>query len=152
MGKQASKAQQAKLKALALLDQADQEVFSTEQTGAKQVSDGFADLFLQSLEKQNFKVGDLVNGTVLSVQNDFVVVDINYKSEGVIAIDEFRMVDGVRQVAAGDTVEVVIEKVENENGMVVLSKKKADMLKAWTDISRAAENQEVIEGLVVGKG
>lgn len=151
MGKNASKAQQARLKALALLDQADQEVFSTEQTGAKKVSDGFADLFKQSLEKQNFKVGDLVNGTVLSVQNDFVVVDINYKSEGIIPIDEFRVIDGVRQVAPGDTVEVVIEKVENENGMVVLSKKKADMMKAWTDISRAAENQEVIEGLVVGK-
>jgi len=151
MGKNASKAQQAKLKALALLDQADQEVFSTEQAGAKNSSDGFADLFQQSLEKQNFKVGDLVTGTVLSVQNDFVVVDINYKSEGVIAIDEFRLVDGVRQVKADDTVEVVIEKVENENGMVVLSKKKADMMKAWTDISRAAESQEVIEGLVVGK-
>jgi len=151
MGKNASKAQQARLKALALLDQADKEVFSAEQAGAKKASDGFADLFQQSLEKQNFKVGDLVNGTILSVQNDFVVVDINYKSEGIIPIDEFRIVDGVRQVTPGDTVEVVIEKVENENGMVVLSKKKADMLKAWTDISRAAENQEVIEGLVVGK-
>jgi small subunit ribosomal protein S1 len=151
MGKNASKAQQAKLKALALLDQADQEVFSTEQTGAKELSDGFADLFRQSLERQNFKVGDVVTGTVLSVQNDFVVVDINYKSEGIIPIDEFRLVDGVRQVKVNDTVEVVIEKVENENGMVALSKKKADMMKAWTDISRAAENQEVIEGLVVGK-
>jgi len=151
MGKNASKAQQARLKALALLDQADKEVFSAEQAGAKKASDGFADLFQQSLEKQNFKVGDLVNGTILSVQNDFVVVDINYKSEGIIPIDEFRIVDGVRQVTPGDTVEVMIEKVENENGMVVLSKKKADMLKAWTDISRAAENQEVIEGLVVGK-
>lgn len=150
MGKSASKAQQAKLKAIALLDQADLEVFAGEQKAEKKDT-GFADLFHQSLEKQNFKVGDLVNGTVLSVQNDFVVVDINYKSEGVIAIDEFRMVDGVRQVAADDNVEVVIEKVENENGMVVLSKKKADMLKAWNDISRAAENQEVIEGLVVGK-
>lgn len=151
MGKNATKAQQAKLKALALLDQADLEVFSTEQTGAEKSSDGFADLFQQSLEKQNFKVGDLVTGTVLSVQNDFVVVDINYKSEGVIALDEFRVVDGLRQVKADDTVEVVIEKVENENGMVVLSKKKADMMKAWNDITRAAENQEVIEGLVVGK-
>lgn len=150
MGKNASKAQQAKLKALALLDQADQEIL-TQDLGSKKIHDGFADLFHQSLEKQNFKVGDLVSGHVLSVQNDFVVVDINYKSEGVIAIDEFRVVDGVRQVKAGDQVEVCIEKVENENGMVVLSKKKADMLKAWNDISRAAESQEVIEGLVVGK-
>jgi small subunit ribosomal protein S1 len=150
MGKNTSKAQQAKLKALALLDLADKEIFSIDPVTA-QVQDGFADLFQQSLDKQAFKVGDLATGTVLSIQNDFVVVDINYKSEGVIALDEFRLVDGVRQVQIGTSVEVVIEKVENENGMVVLSKKKADMMKAWTDISKAAENQDVIEGLVVGK-
>ncbi len=149
MGKSVSKANQGKLKALAALDLADTEVFGAKDT--KVDDSGFGALFEQTLDKQNFKMGDLVKGRVLSIQNDFVVVDINYKSEGIIPIDEFRLVDGVRQIAVDEEIEVVIEKVENENGMVALSKKKADMLKAWNDISRAAESQEVIEGLVIGK-
>ncbi len=90
-------------------------------------------------------------GSVVEVQSDYVLVDINYKSEGLIAINEFRIVDGVRDVKAGDKVEVLIDRIENENGMIVLSKDKADMLRAWTDISKAAENEEVIEGTVVAK-
>src|SRR5690606_13471251 len=81
----------------------------------------------------------------------FVLVDINYKSEGLIPISEFRVVEGVRSVQVGQDVQVYIDKVENENGMVVLSKDKADMIRAWDDISRAAENQEVIEGTVIAK-
>jgi small subunit ribosomal protein S1 len=61
------------------------------------------------------------------------------------------MVEGQRSVKPGDVVEVYIDRVENENGMVVLSKDKADMLRAWNDISRAAENEELIEGTIIAK-
>ncbi|QDK47522.1 30S ribosomal protein S1 [Bdellovibrio sp. ZAP7] len=120
--------------------------------GAKKSDKGeFDSLFEASMKEQDFKVGDVVTGTVVEVQSDYVLVDINYKSEGLIAINEFRIVDGVREVKAGDKVEVLIDRIENENGMIVLSKDKADMLRAWTDISKAAENEEVIEGTVVAK-
>ncbi|MCS6837864.1 MAG: 30S ribosomal protein S1 [Bdellovibrionaceae bacterium] len=145
-----SKQQQARLKAIALLDQADQEVLESH-SKPNTSHQAIDHLFRESLEKQQFKVGDLVRGKVLAIHSDFVVVDINYKSEGIIDISEFRMTDGVPQVQVGDEVEVVIDKIENENGMVVLSKKKADMNRAWADISRAAENQEVVEGYVVSK-
>ncbi|KYG61721.1 30S ribosomal protein S1 [Bdellovibrio bacteriovorus] len=118
---------------------------------AKSGKGEFEDLFNASMKEQDFKVGDVVTGTVVEVQSDYVLVDINYKSEGLIAINEFRIVDGVREVKAGDKVEVLIDRIENENGMIVLSKDKADMLRAWTDISKAAENEEVIEGTVVAK-
>jgi small subunit ribosomal protein S1 len=111
----------------------------------------FEKLFSASTKEQDFRVGDVVTGTVVEVQSDYVLVDINYKSEGLIPINEFRMVDGVRQVKAGDQVEVLIDRIENENGMIALSKDKADMLRAWTDISKAAENEEIIEGTVVAK-
>jgi small subunit ribosomal protein S1 len=111
----------------------------------------FEKLFAASTKEQDFRVGDVVSGTVVEVQSDYVLVDINYKSEGLIPINEFRVVDGVRQVKAGDKIEVLIDRIENENGMIALSKDKADMMRAWSDISKAAENEEVIEGLVVAK-
>ncbi|MAV90369.1 MAG: 30S ribosomal protein S1 [Bdellovibrionaceae bacterium] len=113
--------------------------------------ESFADLFEKSLDERDFKVGDIVKGKVVEVQEDYVLVDINYKSEGLIPISEFRVVDGQRDIKLGSEVEVYIDRIENENGMVVLSKDKADMARAWTDISRAAESQEVIEGTVIAK-
>ncbi|MES2964802.1 MAG: 30S ribosomal protein S1, partial [Bdellovibrionota bacterium] len=121
-----------------------------DESSKRQVTD-FTDMFEASVKEKDFKVGDVVQGTVVEVQSDYVLVDIKYKSEGLIPINEFRMVEGQRQVSPGDQVEVYIDRVENENGMVVLSKDKADMLRAWNDISRAAENEELIEGTIIAK-
>lgn len=155
--KNKSKAQIEREKVLAVLDEADKEVpenpgiFELENANGGAASESFADMFEQSLQERDFKVGDVVTGTVVEVQEDYVLVDINYKSEGLIPISEFRMVEGQRNVETGVEVEVYIDRLENENGMVVLSKDKADMLRAWNDISRAAENEEVIEGTIIAK-
>lgn len=151
MSKTTNKAQAEKLKVLAFLDQADSEVPANPGLNSEKNAGDFSSLFEESLKEQNFKVGDVVTGTVVEVQTDYVLVDINYKSEGLIPISEFRVVDGVRAVKPGDKVEVLIDRIENDNGMIGLSKNKADMMKAWTDISKAAENEEVIEGTVVAK-
>ncbi|HRK06680.1 MAG TPA: 30S ribosomal protein S1 [Pseudobdellovibrionaceae bacterium] len=111
----------------------------------------FENLFEASLKERDVKVGDVVKGTVVEVQTDYVLVDINYKSEGLIPINEFRVIDGQVDVKPGQEVEVYVDRIENENGMVVLSKDKADMMRAWNDISRAAENEELIEGTIVAK-
>jgi len=140
-----TKAQKERSRVLALLDEAE----ASENKGG-QAAD-FENMFEASIKERDFKVGDVVQGTVVEVQTDYVLVDINYKSEGLIPINEFRMVEGVRSVKPGDVVEVYIDRVENENGMVVLSKDKADMLRAWNDISRAAENEELIEGTIIAK-
>lgn len=122
-----------------------------EMSAKKIESTEFGAMFEQSLGDQDYKVGDIVAGKVVEVQSDYVLVDINYKSEGLIPINEFRFVEGKPSVQPGDQVEVFIDKIENENGMIVLSKDKADMYKAWNDITRAAENQELIEGTVIAK-
>ncbi len=151
--KNKSRAQVEREKILAQLDAADKEVPSNPglfNSSAKS-NENFEDLFNQSLATSDNKVGDIVKGRVVEVQEDYVLVDINYKSEGLIPISEFRVVDGQRDIAVGSEVEVYIDRIENENGMVVLSKDKADMLRAWNDISRAAENEEVIEGTIIAK-
>ena len=151
MNKTLSKSQKEKQSVLALLDAEDAMVPANPGLNNQPSGGEFKELFAASTLEQDFKVGDVVTGSVVEVQSDYVLVDINYKSEGLIPINEFRVIDGVRQVKAGDKVEVLIDRIENENGMIALSKDKADMLRAWSDISKAAENEEVIEGLVVAK-
>ncbi|MBL7542935.1 MAG: 30S ribosomal protein S1 [Bdellovibrionaceae bacterium] len=150
MAKQLNKTETERQKVLAILDAEDEKVLSGGVYGSTKSSD-FDKLFTDSVREQDFKVGDVVTGTVVEVQSDYVLVDINYKSEGLIDINEFRVLDGVRDVKVGDKIEVLIDRIENENGMIVLSKDKADMLRAWTDITKAAENEEVIEGTVIAK-
>ena len=151
-GSKKSKAQIAREQVLAQLDAADNDVpanpglFRDLNKGEE-----FAALFEKSIGERDSKVGDVVTGRVVEVQTDYVLVDINYKSEGLIPISEFRVVEGQRMIEVGQEVEVYIDRVENENGMVVLSKDKADMMRAWNDISRAAENEEVIEGTIIAK-
>ena len=151
MTKQLNRREQEKQKLLAMLDQEDAKVPHNPGGEPRMMTGDFDKMFEASLKEQDFKVGDVVTGTVVEVQSDYVLVDINYKSEGLIPINEFRVVDGVRDVKPGDKVEVLIDRIENENGMIQLSKDKADMLRAWTDISKAAENEEVIEGTVISK-
>jgi small subunit ribosomal protein S1 len=140
-----TKAQQEHAKIMALLEEEDVKL------GAGRKDDEFSAIFEDSVKEKDFKVGDVVQGKIVEVQNDYVLVDIAYKSEGLIPISEFRMVEGQRNVKPGDIVEVCIDRVENENGMVVLSKDKADMLRAWNDIARAADNEELIEGTIIAK-
>ncbi|MGE4131197.1 MAG: 30S ribosomal protein S1 [Bdellovibrionales bacterium] len=152
--KSKSRAQVEREKILEQLDAADKEVPQNPglfNTSSPKSGESFADMFEKSLNERDFKAGDIVTGRVVEVQEDYVLVDINYKSEGLIPISEFRVVDGHRDIEVGSEVEVYIDRIENENGMVVLSKDKADMLRAWNDISRAAENEEVIEGTIIAK-
>lgn len=151
MNKTLSKSEKEKQSVLAMLDAEDAKIPANPGLNNQASGGEFEQLFSASTKEQDFRVGDVVTGTVVEVQSDYVLVDINYKSEGLIPINEFRVVDGVRQVKAGDQIEVLIDRIENDNGMIALSKDKADMLRAWTDISKAAENEEIIEGTVVAK-
>jgi small subunit ribosomal protein S1 len=110
--------------------------------------ESFAALFEESLKQEEHKEGDIVHGTVIQVTKDYVVVDIGYKSEGQVPIDEFVGTDGQISVKEGDKVEVLLESRENENGLCVLSKEKADRLKVWDEISAACERDELIEGTI----
>src|SRR5436309_6159751 len=110
--------------------------------------ESFAALFEESLKTEDVKEGDIVKGKVIHVGKDHVVVDIGYKSEGTIPLYEFVQADGTVGVKEGDTIDVFLESREDENGLCVLSKEKADRLKVWDEISGACERDELIEGTI----
>src|SRR5436305_2101783 len=97
------------------------------------------------------KENEIVRGTVVQLTKDYAVVDIGYKSEGQVPIQEFGLADGKPNVKVGDTVEVLLESRENDTGMVVLSKEKADKMRIWDEISAACERDELVEGTIVGR-
>ena len=92
--------------------------------------------------------GQITTGIVVQINRDTVVVDIGGKSEGVISLDEFRGSDGTAAVKAGDKVDVFIESRESDDGLISLSKEKADKMKVWDEISSACERDEIIEGTI----
>jgi small subunit ribosomal protein S1 len=113
-----------------------------------QAEESFAALFEESLRQEEVKEGDILQGTVIGVAKDYVIVDIGYKSEGQIPVDEFRGADGAVHVTPGEVIDVLLESRENDAGMCVLSKEKADRLKVWDEISAACERDELIEGTI----
>ena len=92
--------------------------------------------------------GQMVNGTVVKIDKDEVLLDIGYKSEGAIPGNEF---DDIKEVKEGDEIDVLIERLEDREGMVVLSKERADLMKAWDEISQAVEADEVVEGVIIAR-
>src|ERR1700756_4144471 len=96
---------------------------------------------------RDFKEGSIVKGRVLEIRPREVLVDIGYKSEGVIPSSEF---DDIDQVEVGDEVEVLLERLENEDGMVVLSKEKAAHKQNWDKIVKVFEGDGLIKGKVRG--
>ncbi|MFO8172848.1 MAG: 30S ribosomal protein S1 [Longimicrobiales bacterium] len=94
------------------------------------------------------KEGEIVKAKVLRVTDSSVILDFGFKSEGSVSKDEFKDADAI---AEGDEVEVLLESLENEDGVVVLSKKKADFLRVWEKIREAHEADRPVEGTLVRK-
>ena len=148
--KKKSKEQGDREKVLALLDEGDKNVPSNPGSDTSPETDpDFIQLVNQALSGKDFKVGDVIPGKIIEIKPDFVVIDINYKSEGVIPKSEFRLHRGKEDIAVGQMVDVFIDRIEDESGIVVLSKDKADISKAWQDIIKATENDEIIQGTVI---
>ncbi|HET7544002.1 MAG TPA: 30S ribosomal protein S1 [Polyangiaceae bacterium] len=112
---------------------------------------GFAALFEATESNAGVEIGgegQIVSGTVVQIHHDSVIVDIGGKSEGVISKSEFVGADGTFGVKVGDKVDVFIESRESDDGLISLSKEKADKMKVWDEISAACERDEIIEGTI----
>jgi len=105
---------------------------------------------LEAVEEsiKNLDEGEIVEGTVLRIDDKEVVVDIGGKSEGVIAIDEFQDADSIK---VGDRIDVFLEKMENADGLVELSKTRADFVKVWDKVKDAYDHNQVVEGRLLRK-
>jgi len=95
--------------------------------------------------------GDIVTGTVLHMTDSDVIVDVGYKSEGIIPLDEFRDVDGNVRVREGDEIDVLVQRADNRRGHLVLSHRKAEKMKVWNQIEDAFEKQTPVRGRVVDR-
>jgi small subunit ribosomal protein S1 len=110
-----------------------------------EMEESFEALFENSIKE--LKSGNVVTGTVVQVNKDTVVVDVGGKSEGLIAISEFADEDGPVEMKVGDQFDVLIERTENEHGLISLSKEKADRQKVWNDL----EEDAVVPGRIVSR-
>lgn len=115
------------------------------------MSESFAELLEESFSNLNMKPGSIVDGTVVDIRNDVVVVNAGLKSEGVIPIDQFKNERGEANVAVGDVVEVALDAVEDGYGETRLSREKARRAKAWSELERISESGETITGIITGK-
>lgn len=109
----------------------------------------YRDLYDQTM--RDFTEGEIVRGTIVNITDDAVLVDIGYKSEGTIPIQEFLNSLGGIEIKIGDQVDVYLEQKENSEGIVVLSREKAEKIKVWDEITHVYETGGVIQGTVVGK-
>lgn len=120
-----------------LPDEADPDSLSPEQMD---------DLYAATMRVQD---GEIIQGTVIGLEGDYVLVDVGYKSEGLVPRFEFP--GRGRDLSPGDSVEVFVEEREDDDGLIALSKEKANRIKIWDEISRAHENDEIIQGEVVAR-
>src|SRR5438874_975726 len=113
--------------------------------------ESFAALFEESLTRKEMRVGEVITAEVLSVDDNFVVVNAGLKSESIIPADEFRNDAGQVDVKPGDFVSVSIEALEDGFGATRLSRDKAKRMAAWLEVEKALENGEKVKGVITGK-
>ncbi len=105
--------------------------------------EALAKLYNQTLD--DLKEGEVVTGRVLSITDKDVIVDVGFKSEGIIPKEEF---DNIEELKVGDEIEVFVDELDNGEGMVALSRRRADFIKNWERLIEKYENDEVIPGTI----
>lgn len=109
----------------------------------------FERLLGESIDK--VRPGRIVKGVVTEVSPEVVTVDIGFKSDGIVPVEQFKDLEGQLKVSPGDPVEVMLLSAENESGQVVISKERADQFKRWKEIEDALEKDLIITGKVLSK-
>lgn len=115
------------------------------------MTDSFAKLFEESLVKHKIYPGALISGEVVDINKDFVTINAGLKSESNIPIQQFYDEHGNLEVKIGDTIDVVVEALEDGRGETILSREKAKRAQVWERLSQAYEANEVITGVISGK-
>jgi small subunit ribosomal protein S1 len=111
----------------------------------------FKAFFNNYLSESVIREQSVVTGRVINIEGDFVVVDVGYKAEGVIPVNEFKDENGVLTIAIGDEVHVYLDQMSEDEGQLTLSKRRADEMKAWEEISKAFEANQTVTGAITGR-
>ena len=120
------------------------------QTPASQTGE-FAAMLEQSFGKKGSLEGNVIQGKVIAIENDFVMIDVGLKSEGRVALREFALPGQPAELRPGDTVEVFLERMEDRNGEVGLSREKAKREESWTVLEKSFKEAVRVTGIIVGR-
>ncbi len=115
------------------------------------MTESFAQLFEQSLANQQIRAGQILEGHIVAITPDVVIVSAGLKSEAVIPVEQFRNERGELEVAVGDTVEVALDAVEDGSGATRLSREKAKRARTWSRLDKAFESGEIVQGIINGR-
>ncbi len=115
------------------------------------MSESFKELFEKSIIGAQFYPGAIINATVIGIDDNYVMLNAGLKSEGLVALEEFKDKNGDVEINVGDIVEVALDSVEDGYGETLLSREKAKRLEAWRKLSKSHENNETVIGLISGK-
>ena len=111
----------------------------------------FEKLLSQDLNNRKFKEGEITTGVVSQVGKKFIFVDLGLKSEGAIPIEEFKLSREIDKIEIGSKIDVLLEKIENKNGDVVVSREKARKAYAWKKMEKAFEKKEEVKGVIISR-
>ena len=117
----------------------------------KSKTETFSDLFEKSFEKIKNLEGSVVEGKVISVEKEAIIVDIGLKSEGRILKREFGNEEKIESIKIGDLVEVFIERLEDINGNTILSREKARREEAWVELEKFHKEEKIVTGVILGR-
>ena len=111
----------------------------------------FEKLLSEDLDNRKLREGEIITGTVSNIGKKHVFVDISAKSEGAIPIEEFKLTKEIDGIKIGSKVDVLLEKIENKFGDVVISREKARKAKSWKKMEKAFENKEEVKGVIISR-
>ena len=111
----------------------------------------FEKLLSEDLNNRKLKEGEVITGVVSSIGEKHIFIDISAKSEGVIPIEEFKLTKEIDKIEVGSKIDVLLEKIENFSGDVVISREKARRAKTWKKMEKAFENKEDVKGIIISR-
>ena len=111
----------------------------------------FEKLLSEDLGNRRFKEGEITTGIVEEIGKKFVFVDLGLKSSGAIPLEEFKLTKEIDKIEVGSKIDVLLEKIENKNGEIVVSREKARRAKSWKKMEKAFENKEEIKGIIISR-
>ena len=118
---------------------------------ARPASEDFAALLDQTLGRDSGFEGSVVTGRIVRLTDEFAIVDVGLKSEGRVALKEFAPPGSTPEIRPGDHVELYVERYEDRDGSIVLSREKARREEAWTNLEKAFETQQRVQGSIYGR-
>ena len=111
----------------------------------------FEKLLSEDLGNRKFKEGEITTGTIEEIGKKFVFIDLGLKSSGAIPLEEFKLTKEIDNIEVGSKIDVFLEKIENKNGEIVVSREKAKRAKSWRKMEKAFENKEEVKGVIISR-